>query len=138
MLKSFDTNIALYAFVDTREPSKTTVARTLLEELRITGDGVISLQLLGEFSNVSTKRLRAFSSEVLLLQHLEVLKGFKTIAVSDEAINAAVRTHYRYRISFWDALLVEVARTGGAQVFFSQDLQHGMDINGIRVLSPFL
>ena len=84
MRVSFDTNIALYALADVSDPAKTGVARKLLEDLRINGEGVISTQVLKEFANVCTKKLRPHVSQASLFIYLEVLNGFDLIAVDAE------------------------------------------------------
>ena len=45
---------------------------------------------------------------------------------------------HRYRISFWDALIVAAARKAGASVLYSEDLNHGQTFGSVQVLNPFL
>ncbi len=40
-------------------------------------------------------------------------------------------------ISFLDALIVEAALAGGADRLLTEDLQHGQEIQGLRVENPF-
>lgn len=39
---------------------------------------------------------------------------------------------------FWDALIVEAALAAGADTLLTEDLQHGREIEGLRVHNPFL
>ena len=41
------------------------------------------------------------------------------------------------RLSYWDSLIVETARNAGAHVLFTEDLQHGQEIGGLRIANPF-
>ena len=41
-------------------------------------------------------------------------------------------------LSFWDALIVEAARSAACELLLSEDLQHGQVIAGVRVINPFL
>jgi predicted nucleic acid-binding protein len=43
----------------------------------------------------------------------------------------------RWQISYWDATIVEAARSAECQSILSDDLQHGHDFDGIRILNPF-
>jgi predicted nucleic acid-binding protein len=137
MRAAFDTNIALYAFADVSNPAKTGDARQLLEDLRIRGEGVISTQVLKEFANVCTRKLRPYVSETSLFTYLNILSGFTLISVKTELIQRAVLRHYESKISFYDALHVESAIAGGVEVLSSEDLQHGMRFGGVHVVNPF-
>ena len=50
----------------------------------------------------------------------------------------AVRRAQEMSISLWDALIVEAALKAGADRLFTEDLQHGQIIEGMRVENPFL
>jgi predicted nucleic acid-binding protein len=50
---------------------------------------------------------------------------------------AAMETRDRFGISYWDAAIVEAARTLGCAEVLSEDLSHGQDFDGVRVLNPF-
>ena len=41
------------------------------------------------------------------------------------------------RLSYWDSLIVETALSAGADVLFTEDLQDGQTIDGLRVVNPF-
>jgi predicted nucleic acid-binding protein len=40
-------------------------------------------------------------------------------------------------LSWWDALVVAAARAGGCRTLLTEDLQHGQDLSGLRVVNPF-
>lgn len=44
----------------------------------------------------------------------------------------------RWRISLWDALIVEVARRAGATELWTEDLNAGQDFAGVRVVNPLI
>lgn len=62
-----------------------------------------------------------------------------TVAVVEDAqlVLLAVAAAERWQISLWDALIVEAARRAGAATLLSEDLQHGMDFDGVLVENPF-
>ena len=49
----------------------------------------------------------------------------------------ALQLKIRYRIAYWEAAVVAGARRLGASVLVSEDLSHGQDYGGVRVLNPF-
>ena len=51
---------------------------------------------------------------------------------------AAIELHRLTQISFWDALIVHAARSAGALVLYTEDLQPGAVLGGVRVVNPFL
>ncbi len=51
---------------------------------------------------------------------------------------AAMATRDRFGISYWDAAILEAARTLACTVVLSEDLSHGQDYSGVRVENPFL
>ena len=71
----------------------------------------------------------------------EAVNDFAEFAsVSEDAgmVLRAVRRHREMSLSFWDALIVEAALKAGADRLFTEDLQHGQVIAGMRVENPFL
>jgi len=49
-----------------------------------------------------------------------------------------VRRQFKSQLSFYDALIIEAAIAGGAELLYSEDLQHGMRFDKLRVVNPFL
>jgi predicted nucleic acid-binding protein len=49
-----------------------------------------------------------------------------------------IELHRLTQISFWDALIVHAARSAGAAVLYTEDLQAGAVLGGVRVVNPFL
>jgi predicted nucleic acid-binding protein len=67
--------------------------------------------------------------------------GRKRWPASERAITWASRLRLlavedQYKISFWDALIVQAAETGGADVLYSEDLSHGQQYGNVRVVNP--
>jgi predicted nucleic acid-binding protein len=44
----------------------------------------------------------------------------------------------RYRMSWYDALIVCAAQQAGCNTLYSEDLQHGQRFGSLRVVNPFL
>jgi predicted nucleic acid-binding protein len=69
---------------------------------------------------------------------LEDLTAWPLMVVDYAAIRAAIDLTDRAKLSFWDALVVVAAARTGASVLFTEDLNHGQEILGVRISNPFL
>ena len=63
---------------------------------------------------------------------------FRTLSEDVGLVLGAVRRTRELSISFRDALIVEAALKSGADRLFTEDMQHGQVIEGMRVENPFL
>jgi predicted nucleic acid-binding protein len=130
-----DTNILLYALsTDPEEATKAAKALNLLDQR----DGALSVQVLQEFYVQATRDTKAdritHDQAVALITSWE---RFKVQEVTLQVMHAAFRTKKRFRISYWDAAIIEAARAAGCDVIYSEDLNDGQDFGGIRVKNPF-
>jgi predicted nucleic acid-binding protein len=133
-LAFFDTNILVYAD-DTSAATKQTKADALFREHFEQGTAVLSLQVLQEYYFAVTRK---FDTDPLVAQRrVEILASSNVVRFQARDVIAAIELHRLTRISFWDAMIVHAARIGGASVLYSEDLQHGATLGGVRVLNPF-
>ncbi len=132
----FDTNILVYLFDDS-EPRKKTAAQQLLETEVASGNAVISTQVLQEFYVAVTRKLAEPLPLDVAERALRNLAALPVQAVDTHLIMAAVRRNRTDAMSFWDALIVEAALSSGAQRLYSEDLQDGREIGGLRIENPF-
>ena len=132
----FDTNVLIYS-VDTNEVDKHDLAAGLVEEHLVRENGAISVQVLREFYSASRKMKNPLSAEQAR-EMVDYLSTFRVLSEDVPTVLRAVRRHQRMSISFWDALIVEAALKSGADRLFTEDMQHGQVIEGMRVENPFL
>jgi predicted nucleic acid-binding protein len=130
-----DTNILLYAVSrDPGERHKATVARNILGGR----DLALSIQVLQEFYVQATREGRADPlSHGQAAKLIESFLRFQVAAVSHEVMLAAMATHDRFQISYWDAAILEAARSLGCDTVLSEDLSDGQDYGGVLVENPF-
>jgi predicted nucleic acid-binding protein len=128
-----DTNILLYT-VEAADQRKTYQARQLI--LKVGNDLVTSTQVLQEFYTNATRKLRIPPPSAV--RAMESICRRKVIQVSPTLIFAAIDTSERYRLSFWDCLIVEAAVAGSCEILYTEDLNHGQKIRGVLVQNPFL
>ncbi len=127
----FDTNIFLYAR-DARDPVKQTIAANVLVSAKTV---VISTQVVQEFYAAATKKLHLAPSDAAL--EAKALCGLAMVTIGCAEILRATEIARRYRISFWDALIVSAAETAGADFLFTEDLAHGQRIGPLQIINPF-
>ena len=130
----FDTNVLLYT--DSSDAhAKRKRALELLAEHRLARTGVVSLQVLQEYFVAATRKLRV---EVdVARRKVELFANFHVVVLDLEDVLAAVDLHRLHQVSFWDALIVRAAKEGGCPKVYSEDLQHGRTIDGVRIMNPF-
>jgi predicted nucleic acid-binding protein len=131
-----DTNVLVYAFDKSTSPKKH-VARRLLTELMDQDRLRVSTQVLQELFVTLTRKVARPCTSDEALAVLEDLAAWPLMAVDYAAIRAAVGLADQAKVSFWDALVVVAAARTGAAVLYTEDLNHGQEILGVRVSNPF-
>jgi predicted nucleic acid-binding protein len=133
-----DTNIFVYAN-DQHEPRKRDISIELIRELAVNGDGVISYQVMHEFFNVVLKKTsRKMSPGEANLFLDEVFRPLLAVPTSFSLVSDAIRIQDRYRLSWYDSLIVAAAQYAGCKLLYSEDLQHGQQFGAVTVRNPFL
>jgi len=133
-LAFFDTNILIYTD-DPSVPQKQTRADALFTEHLHHGMAALSLQVLQEYYATVTRKLRVAPD--LAQRRVELFSLANIVRFSVKDVISAIELHRLHQISFWDALIVHAARVSGATVLYSEDLQHGAAVGGVRVVNPF-
>ena len=130
-----DTNVLLYGVSTARdEADKHVTALSILDR----DDIVLSAQVLQEFYVQATRPTKADplarDSAVSLI---ESWLRFRVIETTVPLVQQALATAARWRVSYWDAAIVEAARIGNCPMVLSEDLQPGMNFAGVTVQNPF-
>ncbi len=133
-LIAFDTNVLVYAELEKTTP-KGRLARRLISVL--TGQGIMPAQVLGEFLTVVRRRLPTAWSEAR--RQAEAYRSVFSIVPTDaDLVLAAAAFAERYRLQFWDAVVWQASRQGGASILLTEDMQNGFTTDGMRALDPFV
>lgn len=133
-----DTNILLYTF-DHTSKAKSRKADGLVQEALAAQEGVISYQVVQEFLNVALKKMPQLFKEADLKDYLKtVLWPLCAIYPDSNLFHAGLACHYDHCISFYDGLIIAAASKAGCKVLYSEDLQHGRTISGVKIQNPFL
>ncbi len=134
-MRFIDTNVLLYRVSeDPAERDKAEVAANLLQA----ADLALSVQVLQEFYVQATratraKRLSHDEAQALIEAWLRLTVQEMTVDV----LRAAIESSKRFRLSYWDAAIIESARALGCKEVLSEDLNAGQSYDGVRVVNPF-
>ena len=131
----FNTNVLVYAD-DKAVPAKQRIAIKLVSEHRRARTGVVSLQILQEYFVTVTKKLHVDLATAR--RKVELLAEFDVASPEVADILAAIDLHRLHGFSFWDGLVVRAAKQAGCRVIFTEDMQNAREINGVRIVNPFL
>jgi len=130
-----DTNVLLYA-VSARpeERGKSEIAQSILEA----DDIGTSVQVLQEFYVQATDPAQGDRiPHEEAVRFVQALCEFPVQDLTVELFRSALSTKHRFQIAYWDAAVIEAARALGCDSVLSEDLSHGQDYGGVRVVNPF-
>ena len=133
----FDTNVLVYLF-DNRDPEKKIRAQQIFAEESERGRAVLSTQVLQEFYWAMTRKLASPLPEEIAEERVRDLCELPLVRIDAPMTLAAIARSRSQGFSLWDALIVEAALSAGANRLLTEDLQHGQEIQGLRVENPFL
>jgi predicted nucleic acid-binding protein len=129
-----DTNVLFYAH-DESADWKRGVAKELVRRLTLSGEGALSIQVLSEFYSIATGKrlLSAQAAEDVVADF-----GFWTThRPSHSDLIRASRLRERYRVNWWDALILNSAIELGCETLWTEDLSDGQQFGPLTVRNPF-
>ena len=132
-----DTNVLVYAF-DSNEQTRHSRAMELLSSLMESDRLRLSTQVLQEFYVTMTRKAQPSWSPDHALAKLEDLAAWPVTLTDLSMLKEAVLLSRDAVLSFWDALIVVAAVHSGAGTLYTEDLNHGQILRGVRVVNPFV
>ena len=126
----FDTSVLLYLLSSDTE--KADRVEALLAE-----SGVISVQVLNEFTAVASRKLSMPLGDIReVLETIRSICRTEPLTVDDH--DRAGEIMERYKFSFYDSVIVASALHARCKTLYSEDLQHDQVIDEqLRVTNPF-
>ena len=132
-----DTNILIYAH-ERSAGIKHERARQLIERLWLSGQGVLSTQVLQELCiNLRRKLAKPLPVEEIRRLIQDYL-SWEIVVNTPESVLQALEIDLRYKTSFRDALVLQAAESAGAAVLYSEDLAAGQKYGAVQVVNPLL
>lgn len=132
-----DTNVLVYLF-DGGSPAKQRRAQQLFERVAYAGEALLSTQVLQEFYVAVTRKLSKPLAPELAYRVVQDLALLPLVQIDSQLVLGAIERSQREQLAYWDALIVQAAVEGGADMLFSEGLQHGQQFGALTVQNPFL
>ena len=136
MLLFVDANVFLYADDDS-EPHKRARAAAWLDQLWKEETGRTSTQVLSEYYVNLKKIADPGVSGDELWARVEKYLAWNPLDIDRSVLKLARDIEKRWRISWWDAMVVAAAQIEYCSVLLTEDLQDGMVFGSVTVRNPF-
>ena len=132
-----DTNVFIYLFDETND-RKRTIADRIVKTALETRTARISHQVVQETLNVVTRKLPSpMTAENAQRFLVQVLAPLWQIMPNIALYRRGLDVQARYGFSFYDSLIIAAALESGCTRLYSEDLQHGQQIEGLIIENPF-
>lgn len=127
-----DSNILIYSYSSTEIGKKDKVLLILENE-----EIAISTQVINEFIWIMSRKFNV-DMESLKVINNNLFEIFNVGMVSKATIDKAIDITKSYKYAYWDSLMLSSALESRCIAIYSEDMQHGQIIEGIRIINPFL
>lgn len=133
-----DTNVFVYSF-DNSAPDKKARALALIRSALDNGSGVISTQVIQEFLNVALSKFAVpmtveDGKTYVRLVLNPLCEVYPDLSLYETCLDIKAETGF----SFYDSLIVTGAVKAECTILYSEDMQAGRIIRGVKILNPFL
>jgi len=127
-----DSNIWLYAFIDSQDVDKSIVARTIIRNNNIS----ISTQVINEVCINLIKKAQFPEPKIQELID-NFYNKYSIIEFNNEIISNASAIRQQHCFSFWDSLILSSALYSEAEILYSEDMHDGFIIESTKIVNPF-
>ncbi len=131
-----DTNVFIYAR-DPRDAAKQARAEDWIGRLWRDGSGRTSTQVLSEYYFNITRKLMPRIAPEEAWDDTRTLLAWDPQPVDAALLARAREIEQRWRLSWWDSMVVAAAQVQGCALLLTEDLQDGAEYGGVTVRSPF-
>jgi predicted nucleic acid-binding protein len=131
-----DTNVLVYSR-DASEGHKQKQAIVWIEYLWRQAAGCLSFQVLQEFYVTVTEKLDPGLARDIARSDVRSLLAWHPLPVEHRIVEGAWAIQDRYRLSWWDSLIVSAAQVADCQFLLTEDLQRSREFGSVQVIDPF-
>lgn len=129
-----DSNVLLYACSSAPEDAG---KRRIAEDLILNRPFALSAQVLQEFIANALRKPRLGIREANIDATLRMAALVGVQPITRELVESAIVLRRRFGLSQWDATILAAAAALGCSEVYSEDMNHGQDYGGVRVVNPF-
>ena len=131
-----DSNVLVYSR-DASEPPKQKQALIWMTYLWKEKIGRLSFQVLNEFYVTVTQKLRPGLDPQRAREDVRFLLAWNPLPGDARVVEGAWRIQDRYKLSWWDALIVSSAQASHCGYLLTEDLQEKQNFGDVEVIHPF-
>ena len=132
-----DTNILVYSH-DPSDERKRAIAEELIARALRDGRGMISFQVVQEFCSAALRKFATRFTSVELREYFEVvLAPLCHVHSHPELYRTCLNIIEQTGYSLYDALILAAAATADCGTLYTEDLQHGQTVAGVKIVNPF-
>ena len=131
-----DSNILVYAY-DSSCPEKQRRAQGCIQDGLLQEEAAISPQVLSEFFVVVTQKITKPISAAGALEIIETLQSLLIVDIDYALVVRAIEAQTKFKISYWDSLIIAAAERAQCKRILSEDLNAGQVYWGMCVENPF-
>jgi predicted nucleic acid-binding protein len=129
-----DINVLLYAALGKDDAfEKWTIARQILNQ----GLFATSGQVLAEFYSNAIRKGKQPLTKLEALEWVQQLALKPCQAVDNRLVEYAIRCSNAFQISYWDGAIIAAANRIGAEIVYTEDLNHNQNYDKVRAINPF-
>ena len=133
-----DTNLFIYQ-IETEDMAKADVANRIIRGGIEAGNACISFQVVQECLNTIVRKAEISLTREQAEQYLlDSLSPLLRIYPSISFYRRGLEIQNRYQFSFYDSLIIAAALEAGCKTLYSEDLQHGQQIEQLTIQNPFV
>jgi len=126
-----DSNILLYLH-DESDKRKREIAKDILSD-----NPKISTQVISEFINVARRQLDLPKADIVAYC-ADLLQDCEIIPVLHDTLTNAAALIQKYDFQIFDSIIVSSALEANCTKLYSEDMQHGLVVNNMTIVNPFL
>jgi predicted nucleic acid-binding protein len=127
----FDSNVLVYFLADAGY-------RTEVAEKLVVQGGVISVQVLSEMVSVARRKLKMTWADVRSARDKALVFCPEPVPLTVDIHRSAIEIGSIYGYTIYDSLILAAALQAGCATVYSEDMQHGQVVEGLRIENPFL
>ena len=131
-----DSNVLVYTR-DVTEQAKRSRASEWIALLWSERLGRTSCQVLSEFYVTVTRKLKPGLTQEAAWHEVNAFLAWQPQPIDGALLQRAREIEQRYRLSWWDSMVVAAAQLQDCAVLLTEDLQDGAAFGSVTVRSPF-
>ena len=139
MSDNFLDSDGLVYLLDGDAPRKQGIAHRLVARALEAQSAVISYQVVQETLNVITSKLPVpLTPDQAARFYQATLAPLWTVGPTPDLYLHALDIKRRFRYDYYDSLIIAAALAAGCKTLYSEDMQHGQNIDGqLTITNPF-